>query len=157
MKKAIVILILMSFSVMGFSQAFRGFLNPVRKDLFAHSYMKGFTYKEAGTFDNIWLIRGQAEVTAIRMTRDKETKIWTGDPLSAIGLGLSYGNWVLANGEPYCRISVDALLMTTTMINGENFGIGPGVFVTLWEKMKVGVDYLNKQVGINIGYTIKFN
>ena len=144
---------------MGFSQAWQGFLKPVDKNLFGQTFESEdgrTTLNLASETSSIWLIRGQAEVTAMRMTRDKETKKWDGDPLSAVGFGLSYGNFILANGEPYCRVSIDALLMTTTMINGESFGIGPGVFVTLWERMKFGVDYLNKKVGIDIGYTIKF-
>ena len=169
MKKVLILFILSAFTLAGFSQGFEGFLKPIDKSIFGQSMAsenKGFSLDLASEVSSVWIIRKSVAVTALRMTRDyvmdengeaTDVKKWNGKLASAAGVGLSYGNYILVDGEPYCRFSADVLLMTTTMINGEEFGLGVGAFVTLWEYFKVGVDYINKQVGINTGVTIKFN
>ena len=169
MKKVLILFILSAFTLTGFSQSFKGFLKPIDKNLFGQSMVsenKGFSLDLDSEVSSVWIFRKSVAVTAMRISREyikdengevTNVKEWTGKLASTAGLGVSYGNYILVDGEPYCRFSADALLLTTTMINGEDFGLGVGVFVTLWEYLKVGVDYINKQVGINTGVTIKFN
>ena len=54
MKKTIILLFLLAFTLAGFSQ---GLLRPVPADLFQKARLKGWEYKAAGTFNTVLLPR----------------------------------------------------------------------------------------------------
>jgi len=145
MKKRILILAFLAFSLTGFSQSL---LKPVPDNLFK---------KVAGTelSTSKWLPRLTVGVSVTQNTYNKETKVIETKFAQFIGFGIGYQHYVAqADGAPFNNYGANLLLLTPTVDGG---GLGVGLFGNL-SIITLGVDYnfLFKKISVDTGVVLKF-
>jgi hypothetical protein len=153
MKKIIVLLFFVAFTVSAFAQsAFK----PVPKNLFV---LDASSLKSVPV-TSIWLWRFSAEVTAVELTWNKTSKQFDSSPLSSVGPAIGYRHFVpLADGTPYNDFGVNIAALLGTDINQINpASIKLALLINAFQFVNVGVDYSfsGKTVGILLGASINF-
>lgn len=155
MKKIILfsIVALLFVSINGQSQSkFKGFFKPAQLAL-QDPKLKSFSV-EPGT--SKWLFRPAVFVTADAIKFEGGAAVT--QPLSSIGTGISYSNYISLNGEPYSQLSVSALIMTNINLNGTSLtSMGGGLIVGAWNGLiNAGYGNIGGKSYLLLGTQLKF-
>jgi hypothetical protein len=111
MKKLLILLFLVILSIASYSQSkFEGFFKPVDSYQF-QKHIKDS--KEAAT--SVWLFRPAVSVSAMKLTYDKTTKVWSSASFTSAGLGVGYQHYIESSGEPYNNFGFNLLLLYTAV------------------------------------------
>jgi|WetSurSiteA1Bulk_404760.scaffolds.fasta_scaffold45117_2 hypothetical protein len=151
MKKLIIVLCVMLFSVTGFSQKFFG---PVDKNMFNLALSKTPLTAIAGS---TWLFRPVVQISAIEFLLTNPVQVAS---FSSLGTGVSYVHFIEQNGEPYANLGINALVLFTENPGGtEAAKLSFALSVSALQFVNVGVGYSlkDKKAFILTGITINFN
>lgn len=144
------------FALLSLSVGAQGLFRPIPKDLFTANK----SVLKAVETPSVWLWRISAEVTAVELIYNKETKQFDSQPLSSAGPAIGYKHFTeLPDGSPYCDFGVSlACLLGTDITQVVPANIKGALLINAFQYLNVGVDYGfgNKAFGILIGASINF-
>jgi len=102
-----------------------------------------------------WLFRPSIFITADAVCFSGGAAVT--QPLSSVGTGISYSNFITVNGQPYSQVSVSALLMTNINLNGSALTqIGGGVIVGAFDGLvNLGGAIIGGKTYLLLGTTLK--
>jgi hypothetical protein len=155
MKKLIIVLCLMTFTVLGISQSAKvGLFQPVPANLFENRY----TVKADVQVPSVWLLRLNTGVMGTSYGINKVTKQFEVIPLSAVGFGISYLHYKSVENLPFNDFGFNLLLLQ----NIQSAGMGIGLYGT-YNTGPLGLlnigghyDFSAKQFLIDTGLTFHF-
>jgi hypothetical protein len=139
MKKLIIITILacMTFFIQAQTSPFKGFFKPA-KEVVQTNYMVSSDVNAATSH---WVFRPSLTLTAVAIQLGGSQPL--SQSLKSVGTGISYANFSVVNGNPYCNYSLNASLLTQIVLSGqtsETFGAS------------LTADVFNKVIGAGLGY-----
>jgi len=145
--------LLISFVTIEAQSPWKGFFKPTELRL-QPTLLKGSLKASASTSQ--WLFTPAAFITADAVKLSGGVAIT--QPLSSIGTGISYKNFIDNNGTPYAQFSVSALILTNINLNGTSLtSLGGGLVVGAFNGLiNIGVAYMGKDVYGLLGTTLKF-
>jgi hypothetical protein len=149
MKKLILVLTLLVFTLTSFSQHWDGFFQPVNKKLLI---VPG-TRQPA----TVWLFRPVVTITALQFMFKDPVEV---SSLSSMGTGLSFQHLINNDGEPYVNYGFNALLLFTNDIGGvAPASLSFAVTGSFLNYVSVGVGYSlqAKKAFLLTGITYNFN
>jgi hypothetical protein len=153
MKKLITILF---FALLAITVNAQSLFKPVPKDLFTQN--KGVL--KAPLNASVWLWRISAEVTAVELNWNKDTKQFDSQPLSSAGPAIGYRHFTALNyGTPYNDFGVNlAILLGTDITHISPAAIKIALLINALQYINVGADWNfgNNKPGILIGASINF-
>lgn len=153
MKKFVVVLMLLSWTLAGFSQSpWKGFFKPVTND---KVFMSNLT---VGT--SVWKFRPTVNVVAQKYTLTGDSKVFSVGTLSAGGIGVSYEHFIDIDGVPYNNFGINGALLINTDILAE-VPVSPcpyiGVQALQFLNLGVGYDLGVKRLFFALGASYSFN
>jgi hypothetical protein len=151
MKKIIIGLLLISLAFTINAQSFKGFFKPVATN---QVYQKAI-FGEATASSSQWLFRPAVFITADAIKLSGGVAIT--QPLSSLGTGISFSNYIDNNGTPYAQFNVSALLMTNINLNGTSLtSLGGGLIVGAFNGIvNVGAAVIGGKVYGLLGTSLK--
>jgi hypothetical protein len=152
MKKLITILL---FATLAVSLNAQSLFKPVPKDLFTQNKAVLNATQNA----SVWLWRISANVTAVELNWNKETKQFDSQPLSSAGPAIGYRHFTQANGLPYNDFGLNlAVLLGTDITHISPASVKVALIINALQYINVGADWNfgNNKPGILIGASINF-
>ena len=155
MKRLIILLILVTLTVPGYSQSvFKGFFKPIPDNIFEAKYSLGaMTVVPAK-----WLIRPQVSITAVQINlKTRETSTF-----NSAGVGVGYQHYINIEGRPFNNYGFNLLLLLGQEIATEGelpkaaFSIAAVANVLGWINVGPIYDTGNNTFGILTGVSLKF-
>lgn len=157
-KAPLMILLLIGFGLTASAQGpFDGFFKPMDKTSFEKATLQKGLVKEVNPF--IWKFRPSAELTAVQVMYDKETKTWNSSSFHSAGIGLGLQHYVESNGEPVNNYGFNALLMldaTPTEDKGAGFGLAATMNIPNFVNFGGGYNFTFKKPYILLGAVYNF-
>ena len=152
MRKLVFILILITISVVVSAQSkWDGFFQPASSTL-------SFT-KASGEKSYQFKFRPAAEMTAVQMMYDKETKSWQSSTFHSAGIGLGLQHYVQGINGPINNYGFNALLMldaTPTEDKGAGFGLAATMNIPNFVNFGGGYNFTFKKPYILLGAVYNF-
>ena len=140
MRKILLILVLASLCGAGISQnAWDGFFQPMSAQHFdkvvAQRGVKGINPK-------VWVFRPAVEVSAIKMTYDKELKQVNSSSFTSMGVGLGFQHYIDIDGMPYNNFGFNLILLYSAIpLETTKTGMSLAGTVSALKFLDVGVGY----------------
>jgi hypothetical protein len=149
-------MLILILGLFGASAGAQSIFKPVPNNLFAVQE-KGLKATET---PSVWLWRFSAEITAVELIYNKETKQFDSQPLSSAGPAIGYRHYTsLPDGSPYNDFGVNfAALIGTDITHITPASIKAALFINAFQYLNVGVDYSigSKTFGILLGASVNF-
>lgn len=156
MKKLIIAFFLVAFTVTSYSQnKWGGFFKPLPKNEFTYQS----SLQDKAILDML-KFRPVVSVTAIKITKNKDTKVLEISSFTSGGAGLGLEHFIEVNGVPYNNWGVEALVLFT-MVPTETTKAGTSA-VIVFSALNIlsagpGYDFTNKQFFGLVNLTFNFN
>jgi hypothetical protein len=154
MKKAGMIILLLGLGGLSVNaQSHNGFFKPLDQSMFGAKDLKSTT---------VWLFRPAVNITAYKLTYNKDLKQLDQQAFSSAGLGGGLQHYTEVNGMPYNDYGFNAILLLgiSTTENKANLGIAATVNALKILNFGIGYDFTGKNpfllTGVNILNLIDF-
>lgn len=147
-KLLVVILLILPMAVMG--QVKKGFFDKVGGTAVEKT-------REEGATSSNWYIRPTAQLSAISLIYNKDTKQFESIAFKAAGIGIGYQHYVEQNGVLVNNYGVNGLVIVNSPENEQvGFGLAATVNALGFVNVGGGRDFTNKKWLILIGASYSF-
>ena len=147
MKKISMILVFVTFAVMGFSQEkpFTGFLFPVKDNpIVVNTTIANRALKVADSTYNIRLIRFNMEVGGIQVLYNKVAKEIKTEAFLKVGIGLSYSFYKVTGAVPFNYLSINGFVFLPVTESNQTLSVAATVAA-----FRLFGTNLSPEIGIN--------
>ena len=152
MKKIVLFLSIAFLAVSINAQSFKGFFKPTELRFQENNNLKSATIDVKSSQ---WAFSPAVFITANAVEFTGGVAITK--PLSSLGTGISFSNYINVNGVPYAQFNVSALVMTNINLNGTSLtSIGGGIVAGAFNGLfNVGGAILGGKTYLLLGTQIK--
>jgi hypothetical protein len=130
-----------------------GFFKPVTRDHFYYA-----ARSQAAGMENIWKFRPAVEISAAKISYDKDLKQWSSAAFTSIGMGIGFQHYIDNGGTIYNNFGFNVLMLYTAVPTEQTqagISIAGTVSALKFIDVGAGYDFQIKQVFILTG--IKYN
>lgn len=141
MKKLIILLAFITFAVTAASQSpWDGFFKPFGVQAFDKRVaVKGLV---KAVNPSVWVFRPAVELSAMKLTYDKNSKLWSSASFTSVGLGVGYQHYITVDELPYNNFGFNLLMLYNAIpTETAEAGISIAGTVSALKFIDIGIGY----------------
>jgi hypothetical protein len=141
MKKVIILLAFIAFAATAASQSpWEGFFKPFGIQSFDKRVaVKGLV---KAVNPSVWMFRPAVELSAMKLSYDKDTKQWNSSSFTSVGMGIGYQHYITVDEVPYNNFGFNLLMLYNAVpTETAEAGISLAGTVSALKFIDVGVGY----------------